>query len=113
MYGIDEIDCELDSMDTERLTALRDKINVLLTQGRHKPKWPGGKTLWHKVWRKTVRCIYEDDYRVRCWWDVPSGEWNYQDKYTGDPMAESDLEILGEQDKGEFDDPHEDTIIAT
>jgi hypothetical protein len=86
---------KLDSMDTERLTALRAKIDELLKQGRPKPKWPGGETLWHKVWKQRVRCVYEEadeDYRVRCWWDLERGEWSYQDKYSGDPMFESDLE---------------------
>ena len=92
---MNDIEWQLDSMDRQRLTMLRDKIDELLKQDRHEPKWPGGVTLWHKVWKRSVRAIYEEaeeNYRVRVWWDLERGEWCYQDKYSGDPMSESDLE---------------------
>ena len=93
--NLGEIESRLDEMDHDRLLALRDKIDELLKQGRPKHKWPGGVTLWHKIWKRSVRAIYEEaeeNYRVRVWWELERGEWVYQDKYSGDPMSESDLE---------------------
>jgi hypothetical protein len=85
----------MDSMTDNELRYLRDQIDERLKVNRPEPKWQGGETLWHKVWKKRVRCVYEDDdenYRVRCWWEGEPGGWVYQDKYSGDSMAENDLE---------------------
>ncbi len=92
---------DLDSMSKEQLLELRERIDVLLNDGRPKPKWPGGVTLWHKVLRRKVRAIYDDGGSAFVWWDKNRDEWVYQDKYSGELMFESD--IATSQDSEEND----------